>query len=98
MNNECLSYPGELLPGSVDVRHFRLLVTLCNIHNPRIQKSLEDVFVYGKKRQEACKDNLVAPSYFSIKYHRMQMVNQTVTVLCNYIMSADRRNNDKANI
>ncbi|HII3146302.1 MAG: PapB/FocB family fimbrial expression transcriptional regulator [Hafnia sp.] len=77
--------PGVLLPGEVDIRYFRLLVTVCVLHSPCIQRALEDVLVHGKTRQEACGDNGVSQSYFSVKYRHMQLVSQTVFRMCDFI-------------
>lgn len=76
---------GTLTPGQVDIRYFRLLVNVCVLHSPCIQKALEDVLVYGKTRKEACLDNGVSQSYFSVKYRHIQCVSQTVMRICNLI-------------
>ncbi|AMH16756.1 MULTISPECIES: PapB/FocB family fimbrial expression transcriptional regulator [Hafnia] len=73
---------GELTPGEVDIRLFRLLSTVCVMHSPSIRQSLEDVLVHGKSRSEACEANGVAQSYFSVKYRHMQMVSRTVARIC----------------
>ncbi|HCR3450452.1 TPA: transcriptional regulator [Citrobacter werkmanii] len=75
---------GELAPGMMDIRHFRLLITICMIRNIRMQQALEDVLVHGLPRQAACKKNTVSQSYFSQKYHHIQMVNSTVMRLCEF--------------
>lgn len=79
------SISGVLLPGEVDIRYFRLLVTICVLHSPCLQQALEDVLVYGKTRQEACRDNGISQSYFSVKYRHIQMVSQTVFRMCHLI-------------
>ncbi|MEB2307503.1 PapB/FocB family fimbrial expression transcriptional regulator [Citrobacter braakii] len=76
---------GVLYPGQVDIRYFRLLVTVCVLHSPGIKQALEDVLVHGKTRQEACRNNGVSQSYFSVKYRHMQMVSQTVFRMCDFI-------------
>uniref|UniRef100_UPI00300E1FD3 PapB/FocB family fimbrial expression transcriptional regulator n=1 Tax=Citrobacter arsenatis TaxID=2546350 RepID=UPI00300E1FD3 len=79
------SIPGVLLPGEVDIHYFRLLVTVCVLHSPCLQQALEDVLVHGKTRQEACRDNGISQSYFSVKYRHIQMVSQTVFRMCDLI-------------
>lgn len=76
---------GELTPGQVDIRLFRLLCTICVLHSPNIQQSLEDVLVRGKTRREACEANGVSQSYFSVKFRHMQMVSRTVARICELI-------------
>ncbi|WP_218670096.1 adhesin biosynthesis transcription regulatory family protein, partial [Salmonella enterica] len=34
---------GELIPGSVDIRHFRLLMTISSVNNEKMYKALEEV-------------------------------------------------------
>lgn len=76
---------GELIPGQVDIRFFRLLTTVCVMHSPNIRQSLEDFLVHGKSRREACEANGVAQSYFSVKYRHMQMVSRNVVRICTLI-------------
>lgn len=76
---------GELTPGQVDIRLFRLLSTVCVMHNPNIQQSLEDFLVHGKTRREACEANGVTQSYFSVKFRHMQVVSRTVARICELI-------------
>lgn len=75
---------GDLIPGGEDIRYLRLLFTICLIRNIRMQKALEDVLVRGHSRQVACKNNAVSQSYFSQKFHHIQMVNHTVIRLCQF--------------
>ena len=76
---------GELIPGQVDIRLFRLLTTVCVMHSPNIRQSLEDFLVHGKSRREACEANGVTQSYFSVKYRHMQMVSRTVARICEFV-------------
>lgn len=76
---------GELMPGQVDIRLFRLLLRVCVMHSPSMRQSLEDVLVHGKSRQEACEANGVSQSYFSVKYRHMQMVSRTVARICEFV-------------
>lgn len=75
----------ELTPGEVDIRLFRLLLSVCVMHSPHIRQALEDVLVHGMSRKEACEANGVTQGYFSVKYRHMQMVSRTVTLICEFI-------------
>lgn len=86
-----LAIPGTLLPGGVDICHLRLLLTLCNISNPGMMMALEDVLVRGMSRREACERNRVSQSHFSVKYRRLQDVNQIVVRIFPYIRNEIER-------
>lgn len=70
--------PGELIPGQVDIRHFRLLMSISSVSNEKMYKALEDILVRGKKRKEACECHGVTQGYLSVKYRHVQMISQTV--------------------
>lgn len=79
------SVPGVLHPGVVDIRHLRLLLTLCSISNPGMVMALEDVLVSGLSRREACERNRVSQSHLSVKLRRLQDVNQMVLRIYPYV-------------
>ncbi|MBJ9240222.1 transcriptional regulator [Citrobacter braakii] len=79
------SIPGNLQPGMVDIRHLRLLLVLCSISNPRMVLALEEVLVNGVSRREACERNGVSQSHLSVKYRRLQDVNQIVLRIYPYV-------------
>lgn len=76
---------GELIPGRVNIYHFRLLVSVSGIRSSNVCKALEEVMVYGKKRKDACLDNNVTQSNLSIKYHKIQYINYAVVQMYPYI-------------
>ncbi|HEY2453097.1 MAG TPA: PapB/FocB family fimbrial expression transcriptional regulator [Scandinavium sp.] len=76
---------GVMNPGEVNIQHFRLLMMLCPVRNPAMQKALEDVFVHGITRKEACLYCNVAQSHFSIKYRQFQFINQVVARISPYL-------------
>ncbi|ENU6224482.1 adhesin biosynthesis transcription regulatory family protein [Salmonella enterica subsp. arizonae] len=78
---------GELIPGSVDIRHFRLLMTISSVNNEKMYKALEEVLVYGKSRKEACENNAVTQSYFSVKYRNTQMVSHAVYRIMQFMLT-----------
>ncbi|EAX4319136.1 transcriptional regulator [Salmonella enterica subsp. enterica serovar Richmond] len=78
--------PGELIPGRVNLCHYRLLVSVSGIRSPNVCKALEEVLVYGKKRKDACIDNNVTQSNLSIKYHKLQYINFAVVQMYPYIL------------
>ncbi|MCU6173005.1 PapB/FocB family fimbrial expression transcriptional regulator [Citrobacter cronae] len=77
--------PGTLVPGMVDIRHLRLLITLCNISNPGMIMAAEDVLVRGMSRREACERNAVSQSHLSVKLRRLQDFNQMVVRIYPFI-------------
>ncbi|EGB2808525.1 transcriptional regulator [Salmonella enterica] len=79
--------PGSLVPGQVDIRHFRLLMTLGRIKKQSMQGALEDVMVRGASRGEACKRHGVSQSQFSVKYRQLQVLNQTAMRMCPFIVA-----------
>lgn len=79
------SIPGTLHPGMVDIRHLRLLLTLCNVSNPRMVLAIEDVLVGGFPRREACERNGVSQSHLSVKLRRLQDVSQMVLRIYPYV-------------
>ncbi|MFS6817767.1 PapB/FocB family fimbrial expression transcriptional regulator [Citrobacter meridianamericanus] len=78
--------PGSLVPGQVDIRHFRLLMTLGRIKKQNMQGALEDVLVRGASRGEACERHGVSQSQFSVKYRQLQVLSQTVVRIYPFIM------------
>lgn len=80
-----LLVPGEMIPGRVNINYFRLLLLISGISNPRVCRALEEVFVYGKTRKEACLNNDISSGYFSVRYHRLQFISHTVTRMYPYI-------------
>lgn len=70
--------PGTLIPGRVDIRHFRLLAAVSMITRKNMLAALEDVLVRGLTRRVACEQHGVSQSQFSVKYRQLQMVSQTV--------------------
>ncbi|EDN6746593.1 transcriptional regulator [Salmonella enterica] len=76
--NSCSTHiPGVLIPGKIDICHFRLLMTVSMIKKKNLQKALEDVLVRGHKRREVCERYGVSQSYFSVKYNQLQLISQT---------------------
>ncbi|EIL0863430.1 transcriptional regulator [Salmonella enterica] len=76
---------GEMEPGTVDPRYFRLLLTIGSTGSYKMRKALEDVLVHGTSRKDACSKYGVAQSNFSVKYQRLQFVSMTVAQMCLYI-------------
>lgn len=74
------AWPGEYLPFPAPD---------CHGHNRKknMQDALEEVLVRGLTRREACERHGVSQSHFSVKYRRLQMVNQTVVRMYPYIVS-----------
>ncbi|MFP2396986.1 PapB/FocB family fimbrial expression transcriptional regulator [Citrobacter braakii] len=91
MRDDCYrrrySIQGTLHPGLVDIRHLRLLITLCSISSPRMVMALEDVLVSGLSRREACERNGVSQSHVSVKLRRLQDVNQIVLRIYPYVLN-----------
>lgn len=81
----------RLVPGEVDIRFFRLLITVCVLHSRPVQKALEDFLVYGLSRQEACEKNNVSQSNFSVKYRHMQVMSETVARICSLKLSEEKQ-------
>lgn len=81
--------PGELIPGRVNLCHFRLLISVSGIRSSNVCKALEEVMVYGKKRKDACIDNNVTQSNLSIKLHKIQFINYAVVQMHQYIPKKD---------
>ncbi|HCW0180999.1 MULTISPECIES: PapB/FocB family fimbrial expression transcriptional regulator [Citrobacter] len=79
--------PGTLEPGRVNICHFRLLIAMGITGKKNMQDALEEVLVRGLTRREACERHGVSQSHFSVKYRRLQMVNQTVVRMYPYIVS-----------
>lgn len=75
----------ELSPGCVDIRYFRLLISISSISNQKLRSALEAVLVNGMSRKEACTNFNVNQGYFSVKYSHLQFVNQTVIRMAIYI-------------
>ncbi|MFT2789629.1 PapB/FocB family fimbrial expression transcriptional regulator [Serratia sp. T13T92] len=73
--------PSTLVPGKVEERYFLLLAAVCTLRSENMRGALEDVLVNGLSRQEACEKHSVSQSYFSVKYHHMQTVNRTITLM-----------------
>jgi hypothetical protein len=82
--NSC-SFVNILMPGHVKLQHFRLLLQICRVSNPAMQKALEDVLVHGVTRKAACMYWKVAQSHFSVKYRHIQLINQTVISMLPYM-------------
>ncbi|EAX4319138.1 transcriptional regulator [Salmonella enterica] len=80
-----LFIPGEMIPGRVNINYFRLLLLVSNINNPKVCRALEDVFVCGETRKEACRNNGISLGYFSVRYHRLQFISHTVARMYPYI-------------
>lgn len=78
MEMNSLDIPGTLVPGRVDVRHFRLLAAVSMINRKNMLAALEEVLVGGQTRRDACERHGVSQSQFSVKYRQLQMVSQTV--------------------
>lgn len=77
--------PGLLVPGQVDIRHFRLLMTLGRIKKKNIQDALEDVLVRGEVRREACERHGVSQSQLSVKIRQLQVLSQTAVRMYPFI-------------
>lgn len=70
--------------GSMSVEHFRYLIELSSINSPKVLCALEDFFVHGMTRKEACDKHKVAQGYFSISVRKLIKVNNTVSHLVRY--------------
>ena len=77
--------PGMLEPGTVNIHHFRLLITVCLIRKKNVSDALEDVLVRGFSRREAGEFNGVSQSTLSIRLRHLQMVSHTVVRMYPYI-------------
>ncbi|CAD5757237.1 PapB/FocB family fimbrial expression transcriptional regulator [Escherichia coli] len=70
--------------GSMSIEHFRHLVDISSINSNKVICALEDFFVHGMTRKEACDKNKVAQGYFSISVRKFIKVNNTVSHLTKY--------------
>ncbi|MED0095629.1 PapB/FocB family fimbrial expression transcriptional regulator, partial [Escherichia coli] len=70
--------------GSMSVEHFRHLVEISSINSRKVICALEDFFVHGMTRKEACDKHKVAQGYFSISMRKFIKVNNTVSHLTRY--------------
>ncbi|WP_331320687.1 PapB/FocB family fimbrial expression transcriptional regulator [Escherichia marmotae] len=70
--------------GSMSVEHFRHLVEISSINSRKVICALEDFFVHGMTRKEACDKHNVAQGYFSISMRKFIKVNNTVSHLTRY--------------
>ncbi|HAM3984114.1 PapB/FocB family fimbrial expression transcriptional regulator [Escherichia coli] len=70
--------------GSMSVEHFRYLVEISSINSRKVICALEDFFVHGMTRKDACDKHKVAQGYFSISMRKFIKVNNTVSHLTRY--------------
>lgn len=70
--------------GSMSVEHFQHLVEISSINSQKVICALEDFFVHGMTRKEACDKHKVAQGYFSISMRKFIKVNNTVSHLTRY--------------
>lgn len=70
-----------LRAGQVSQVHFRLLINISNMHSTKVILALEDFFVFGLTRQEACEKHHVAQGYFSISLRRLQELSAQVVLM-----------------
>lgn len=70
--------------GSMSVEHFRHLVEISSINSRKVICALEDFFVNGMTRKDACDKHKVAQGYFSISMRKFIKVNNTVSHLTRY--------------
>lgn len=68
----------QLMPGNVNVEHFRLLSEISRINSERVLLALELHFVNGLTRKEACYRTGVSISTMSVKVRQLQEVNRIV--------------------
>ncbi|MGY0144666.1 PapB/FocB family fimbrial expression transcriptional regulator [Edwardsiella tarda] len=54
---------------------------ICTINSNAMRQAIEDVLVNGKSRRDACNENKVSQSYFSVKYRHVRRVNSIVIKL-----------------
>ena len=65
-------------PGSMSIEHFKCLVEISSINSQKTIMAMEDYFVHGKTRKEACERNNVAQSYFSISVKKFIKISNAV--------------------
>ncbi|EFA4228716.1 transcriptional regulator [Escherichia coli] len=65
-------------PGSMSIEHFRCLIEISSINSRKTIMAMEDYFVHGKSRKEACERNNVAQSYFSISVKKFIKISNAV--------------------
>ncbi|HAY0237691.1 TPA: adhesin biosynthesis transcription regulatory family protein [Escherichia coli] len=65
-------------PGSMSIEHFRCLIEISSINSQKVISAMEDFFVHGKSRKEACERNNVAQGYFSISMRKFLKINSAV--------------------
>ncbi|WP_244586216.1 adhesin biosynthesis transcription regulatory family protein, partial [Escherichia coli] len=70
--------------GSMSVEHFRYLIEISSINSQKVICALEEFFVHGMTRKEACNKHKVAQGYFSISMKKFIKVNNTVSHLTRY--------------
>ncbi|MHA7848021.1 PapB/FocB family fimbrial expression transcriptional regulator [Serratia sp. D1N4] len=88
--------PRALIPGKVAQRYFLLLAAVCTLRGKNMRNALEDVFVNGLSRQEACEKHGVSQSYFSVKYHHMQTVSRTIAMMYSSELLNDTANQEES--
>ncbi|HAX5087635.1 TPA: transcriptional regulator [Escherichia coli] len=71
-------------PGSMSVGHFRCLIEISSINSQKVISALEDFFVHGKSRKEACERNNVAQGYFSISMSKFLKINNIVAQVARF--------------
>lgn len=76
--------PVSIEPGSIDRKHFHLLLSLTSISSERIKIALEHYFVLGENQRRVCEIFDVNSSYFSLKVRVIQDVSRTVLALYPY--------------
>lgn len=81
---------GQLIVGNVDRNHFNLLVDIVGVKNESMVSALRDVLVFGKTRKQACEDNNVPQSYFSIKIRQLQRMSELISTAYIYYLCTDK--------
>ncbi|HBD5389170.1 TPA: transcriptional regulator [Escherichia coli] len=76
-----------ITPGSMSTEHFRYLIEISSINSQKVILAMEDFFVHGKSRKEACERHNVAQGYFSISMRKFLMINSTVAKLAKFYIN-----------
>lgn len=62
----------------MSIEHFRCLVEISSINSQKVILAMEDFFVHGKSRKDACEKHHVAQGYFSISIRKFIKINNAV--------------------
>ncbi|HAM3643302.1 TPA: transcriptional regulator [Escherichia coli] len=75
---------GALVPGKLTEAQFYLLIEMSSIRSEKVIQALMEYLVKGKSRIDACDENGVGSSHFSISLDRLQHLSCFVARLSVY--------------